>query len=120
MIEMQARIFDDVRPDEARLFLLKPGENTSKFVVVAEIVSGWNVVFDREYRDNMKVSIATADPAVVNQIGQSTSAAYGIGASGSEIDVYSFDKKDSTGPKATSPSWKIYCLREDNKRFVIP
>lgn len=119
MIAMQARIFDDVRPVGARLFLLKRAGQTRKFTIVASITAGWNVVFDKEFRDEMRVAIATSTD-ISNNIAQSSFVAYGIGTTGTEIDVFSFEKKDSTRPNATSPSWKIHCRREAVEFFVIP
>lgn len=119
MIRLQAQIFNDVRPDGARLFLLKRAGETQKFVAVIEITTGWNAIFDKEFRDEMKVSIAT-ETSIADEIAQSSFIGYGLGASGDEIDVFPFDKKDAVQPNATSPSWKLHAKRDGRERFLIP
>lgn len=123
MIQLQARIFDDVRPSNARLFLLKrSGDATnhaSGLTAVIEITAGWNVIFNREFRDEMKVSIAT-ETDISNEVAQSSFVGYGLGESGDEIDVFPFNQKDAVKPNATSPSWKIHAERDGKDRFLIP
>ena len=120
-IQMQAQIFDSIRPMGAKLFLLKKAEQTKRLTVVAEIQTGWFTVFDREYRDEMKASIATAAD-ISDHVAQSSFLGYGIGEPGDELDVFSYsnEKKDATRPNATSPSWKIHCKRDPALRFRIP
>jgi len=123
MIQLQARIFDDVRPSNARLFLLKrSGDATnhaSGLSSVMEIISGWNVIFDREFRDSMKVSIAT-ETDLSDAVAQSSFVGYGLGDAGDEIDVFPYEGKDAVKPNATSPSWKIHATRDGKERFLIP
>lgn len=113
----QQRIFDDVRPAGVRLFLLKRAGQTEKFAVVREVTSGWFAGFDKQFRDELKVSVATLDAAFEDEIAQSSFLGYG---SISPLDVYQFAKKDAASPNATSPSWKIFAVRSEGERFTIP
>ncbi len=119
IIRQQAQLFDDVRPAGLRLFLLKRAGQSQKFAVVAEIAGGWFGTFDKEFRDEMKISIAT-ESNIADEIAQSSFLAYGFGAAGDELDVFSFDRKDACRPNATSPSWKIHTKRDAAERFTIP
>lgn len=112
----QQRIFDDVRPAGVRLFLLKRAEHSEKFAVVKEVTGGWFASFDKQFRDELKVSVATLDAAFADEIAQSSFLAYGTA---SPLDVYQYGKKDATAPNATSPSWKIYGTRDEKERFTI-
>ncbi len=116
-IQQQIRLFDDVRPNGARMFLLKKKANSGKYLSVAEITFGWFASFDKQFRDELKVSIATLDPGLQDKVAQSSFLAYG---SGDTFDVYKFEKKDATSPNATSPSWKIYATRLEAERFSPP
>ena len=119
MIVMQAGVFDSLRPSGSKLFLLKHSPDTRKFSVVSEITSGWFVIFDKEFRDEMKVLISTAAD-IRDLTAQSSYIGYGVGASGNEIDVYKFENKDTTKLTATSPNWKIYATRDSQYRFLLP
>jgi len=112
----QQRIFDDVRPAGVRLFLLKRAGQTEKFSVVKEVVSGWHASFDKQFREELEVSVATLDDAFADEIAQCSFLAYG---NASMLDVYQFGKKDAVGPNATSPSWKIFSTRAESERFTI-
>ena len=115
-IREQQRIFDDVRPAGVRLFLLKRAGQTEKFSVVKEVVSGWFASFDKQFREELKISVATLDEAFADEIAQSSFLAYGTA---SPLDVYQYGKKDAVGPNATSPSWKIFAGRAESERFTI-
>lgn len=116
-IREQQRIFDDVRPAGVRLFLLKRAGQTEKFAVVREITGGWFASFDKQFREELKVSVATLDANFEDEIANSTFLGYG---STSLLDVYQFGKKDAVQPVATSPSWKIFATRLENERFALP
>lgn len=116
-IKEQQRIFDSVRPAGVRLFLLKRAGQTEKFNVVKEVVSGWFASFDKQYREELKASVATLDAAFADEVAQSSFLAYGTV---SPLDVYKYEKKDAVAPNATSPSWKIHAEREASERFAIP
>lgn len=113
----QQRLFDDVRPAGVKLFLLKRAGQTEKFAVVREVTGGWFASFDKQFRDELKISVATLDADFADQIAQSSFVGYGTT---SPLDVYQFGKKDATGPNATSPSWKIFATRTEAERFSIP
>src|ERR1043165_5628175 len=119
MIVMQASVFDSLRPSGSKLYLLKHSPDKSKFTVVSQILSGWFCIFDKEFRDEMKVLISTAAD-IRDLTAQSSYIGYGVGASGDELDVYKFENKDTTKLTATSPNWKIYCTRDSQYRFLIP
>lgn len=112
----QARIFDDVRPAGVRLFFLKRAGQTEKFSIVKEVVSGWYASFDKQFREELKASVATLDADFENVIAQSSFLGYG---STDLLDVYQFGKKDAVSPNATSPSWKIFAARQEGMRFTI-
>lgn len=113
----QQRLFDDVRPAGVRLFLLKRAGQTEKFAVVKEITGGWFASFDKQFREELKASVATLDAGFADEIAQSSFLAYG---SASPLDVYQYGKKDAVQPNATSPSWKIFAARQEGERFTIP
>jgi isocitrate/isopropylmalate dehydrogenase len=115
-IREQQRLFDDVRPAGVRMFLLKRAEHSEKFAIVREVTSGWFASFDKQFRDELKVSVATLDAAFADEIAQSSFLAYGTT---SPLDVYQFGKKDAVGPNATSPSWKVFATRVEAERFTI-
>ncbi len=116
-ITEQQRIFDDVRPAGVRLFLLKRAGQTEKFAVVREVAGGWFAAFDKQFRDELKISVATLDAAFEDDVAQSTYLGYGSTAL---LDVFLFAKKDAVSPNATSPSWKIHATREPEERFAVP
>lgn len=116
-IREQQRLFDDVRPAGVRLFLLKRAGQTEKFAVVFEVTGGWFASFDKQFRDELKASVATLDGTFFDKIAQSSFLGYGTT---SPLDVYQFGKKDAASPNATSPSWKIYATRVEAERFTIP
>lgn len=116
-IRQQAQLFDDVRPAGVQLFLLKRSGQTEKFSIVAGISSGWFAFFDKQFRDELKISIATLDSNFGDLAAQSSFLAYGPGQ---VLDVYTFEKKDAVSPNATSPSWKIFAARSNLERFTAP
>ena len=116
-IQQQARLFDDVRPSGARLFLLKKGISSEKYVYVSEITSGWFSAPDKEFRELLKFSIATLNSSFGDLIAQTSFVASGTGTT---LDVYKFEKKDATPPNVNSPSWKILAERMDAERFAAP
>lgn len=113
----QQRIFDDVRPDGVRLFLLKRAGQTEKFAIVREVTGGWFAAFDKQFREELKVSVATLSESFADELAQCSFLAYG---STDLLDVYKFDKKDAVQPVVTSPSWKIHAVRVENERFAVP
>lgn len=116
-IREQQRLFDDVRPAGVRLFFLKRAGQTEQFAVVREITGGWFASFDKQFREELKVSVATLDAAFEDEIAQSSFVGYG---STELLDVYQFAKKDAVAPNATSPSWKVFAARLENERFAVP
>lgn len=115
-IKTQIDIFDSVRLSGVRMFLLKRSGQTKKFTSVVELTSGWFVLFDREFRDEIKLMYATLDGNFGDVLAQASFLAFG---SGTVLDVYSFDGKDPIPPNATSPSWRIDATREAKERFTI-
>lgn len=103
----------------AKLFLLKRAGHTKRLEVVAEVTNGWLAIFDKEFRDDLKVSIATlAD--ISDYTAQSSFLAYGVGGVSDNLDVFSFENKDVIKPNALSPSWEIFATRAPTESFVVP
>lgn len=106
---------------EAVCYLLKrKGETGTKWTVVQQITSGWDVKYN-DYRAQMVLSIATSTANFEDLMAQTSYIAYGIPASGS-VDVYSIDpdRRDVVPPTGESPFWKVYVTRDGKERFTIP
>jgi hypothetical protein len=104
-----------------RMFLLKPGKETQRFVVVAEVTvpfwSRWS-----SFRE--QTVFMWADEAVewMDRVAQSSHIGYGIPNETAEIEIYSVspDQRDRVAPNAGSLMWKLYGTRLAKPRFTIP
>lgn len=117
-----ARKYDQARRrfvgDDARCFLLKRAGQRSSFVVVSEITSGWFYQFS-EFRGQMKLTVATSDPQMSDQMAQTSYIALGRPAADGSIDLYSINPEgqDVVPPDGTSPFWKVYLTKETSERY---
>jgi hypothetical protein len=125
IIEAKIDEFDALREvffDEAsRCFLIKEGENSSSFVAVRELASGWYTEWS-EYRGMMKFLYATIEAAFANEIAQTSFIAYGTPDDENKLDVYAIDpeRRDVVSPSGDEPFWKVYLTRDAKERFTIP
>ncbi len=117
-IEQQIRLFDDVRPIGARIFLLKSGSNTAKFDLIIEMTGGWFVKFNK-FREQMEFVFATIDELFNNKFAQMSHIGYGTLDADNEIDVYAIERQDGIPPNAAQPNWKAFGKRLDNERYRV-
>lgn len=125
IIESQIEKFDALREvlfdQNARCFLIKRAGETSKFAVVAELAAGWHFRWN-EYRQQMRIAVATLDDSFADKAAQTSYFACGVPDTGGAIDVYKTvdEQRDKVPPNGQNPYWKFYVLREANERFVVP
>jgi hypothetical protein len=118
MIEEQARIYDTLRSGNERIFLLKRKSDTSKFIVVTEVTSGWHVGFNK-FREMMGFSFATLDASFVDYFAAHSHVGYGLPDSDNEIDVFVIDERDKIPPGSGQYSYKCFGERLGNERFEL-
>jgi hypothetical protein len=124
IIEGQIEKFDALREEfetgGARCFLIKRAPDSQKFIAVLELEAGWYVKWN-EYRQQLRISYATADQTFADFAGQTSYFAYGVPDEGGAIDVYKTDddRRDKVQPNGANPYWKFYVLREASERFTV-
>lgn len=123
IIEAQIEKFDALREtfcDETiRCFLLKRNDAGSLENVV-EMTAGWYFRWN-EYRQQMRLAVATLDTAFGDLAAQTTFFGVGVPDAENMIDVYATDddQRDRVSPNGANPYWKFYVLRVKEERFTI-
>lgn len=98
--------------------LLKRGEHTSAFSVVATLTSGYRVTFDDNRSESGLFRHASTNLAFRDDWAEATHVAYGVGAS---IEVFEFvpDEKDTIDPDASSVYWSARIVKLPNVRYTV-
>lgn len=121
IIAKAAGAFNKVNPllGGARLFLLKRGVESSRFVIVEEITSGFWSRWS-EYRQASVFQWASNDDWT-DKVATSSHIGYGVPES-NEIEVFEIapESRDRTDPNGANLIWKLYGIKILNERFTIP
>jgi hypothetical protein len=120
-----AKAFRKVRkffPAGTRFFLLERGGQTERFSVVRDVTDeAWFVNYN-SYREQMQFELAINDSNIDDQAAQTSYLGYGVPDTDQEIDVYPIKDGalDKTPPTGSSPTWKLFGIREPKERFTVP
>jgi hypothetical protein len=124
IIEAQIEKFDELREtfcdENIRCFLLKEKPGGGSFTVVMEITAGWYFRWN-EYRQAMRLAIATIDDDFPDLSAQATHFGVGVPDGENMTDVYvtEDDQRDRVPPNGANPYWKFYLLPVKEERFMI-
>lgn len=105
----------------SRLFILKRDVFSKRFVVVAEIVSGW-IAKSTDYRNEKEFEIAITNTSFNDLISQGSYLGYGVPDTDNQIDIYqiSTEQRDETKEDGFRPTWKNFAVRDGKERFTLP
>lgn len=101
----------------SRLFLLKRDVHSKRFVLVTEILTGWNAKPAKE-----EFEIAVLDSTFENLLSQSSYIGYGVPDADNAVFVYKIlpDQREESERDVFRASRKFFTEREDKERFTIP
>lgn len=107
-------------PARSRCFLLKRGKETSQFEVVAELKSGWKVLYSN-FNQQMTLYHADAVGDFSDLLGVASWIGYGVPDAVDQLNVYKMDpaRQDVVPPTANEGSWQIYLNRDPKERFTV-
>ena len=103
-------------PESSRVFLGKRSEFSSAWVLVgSELTTGVFIEADDNRSESVLFRYANSGD-FRDTWAQATHVFYGTGSS---LEVYEFDGKDSIDPTGTSPFWSGRMVRVPNERYTV-
>lgn len=104
-----------------RMFLLRRAGETSRFTIVAEVLTGYWSRWS-EYRQASVFMWASNTPEWNDRVATATHIGFGVPNENGQIDVFEIQEtsNDQTPPSGGNLIWKAYGQRMPEQRFIIP
>jgi hypothetical protein len=129
VIRVKGRVNDIKRrlilPPGFRIFFLKRGGETKRFVVIREVLTGASVEYS-DWRQQLVLEVAvneTLDTAFADDAAQASywAAGVGYGTDNKTFDVYGVDpqRRDVVAPTAVNAAWKFFLTRDPKEKFIL-
>lgn len=112
-------------PPGFRIFFLKRGGETSRFVVIREIPAkdGGATIKYSDWRQQLVLNVCTLDDTFQDDAAQTSywAAGVGYGMDDKTFDVYAVDpqRRDVVAPTANNAAWKFFLTREPKESFIL-
>lgn len=105
-----------------RIFFLKRGGETKKFVVIREVTAGATIKYS-DWRQQLVLNVCTLDGSFDNDVAQTSYWACGVGYGLDKniFDVYAVDpqRRDVVPPTANNAAWKFFLTRNPKESFTL-